>query len=330
MKRTLALSLSLVMLLPRIPAQESWENLPRENEVDVCVYGATSAGIIAAVTARKEGHSVMLIEPGMRIGGLTAGGLGFTDIGRVEIIRGYALDFYTRVGKYYDSPSPVFKFEPKVALAVYRDLLRENGVSVVMQRRVTRVRKQGGRLVEATFGRSSKAVRQRSIRVRAKVFIDCSYEGDLMARAGVSYTVGRESADKYGENYNGQQMLDKHQFPDGVDPYREKGNPMSVLLYGISPGEMGERGQADKRVQAYNYRLTLTDDPSNSIPIGRPARYDSTRYELLLRWKEVVPWKGLGDCFSWDRMPGNKTDVNNKGAFSTDMIGENWDYPEAS
>ena len=330
MKKFLALSVSLLLLLPSLSAQESWEILPRENEVDVCVYGATSAGIIAAVTARREGHSVMLIEPGMRIGGLTAGGLGFTDIGKVEIIRGYALDFYRRVGKYYNSADPVFKFEPKVALAVYRDLLRENGVSVVMQRRVTRVRKQGNQLVEATFERSSKTVKQRSMRVRAKVFIDCSYEGDLMARAGVSYTIGREGSDQYGESYNGQQMLDKHQFPDGVDPYREKGNPKSGLLYGIKPGEMGVRGQADKRVQAYNFRLTLTDDPSNRIPISRPARYDSTRYELLLRWKEVVPWKGMGDCFSWDRMPGRKTDVNNNGAFSTDMIGENWDYPEAS
>ncbi len=330
MRKLLALFVSLLALLPRLSAQESWESLPRESEVDVCIYGATSAGIVAAVTARKEGRSVMLIEPGMRIGGLTAGGLGFTDIGRVEIIRGYAYDFYRRVGKYYESQEPVFKFEPKVALAVYRDLLRENDISVAMQRRVVRVQKQGNQLVEATFERASKVVNQRSIRVRAKVFIDCSYEGDMMAKAGVTYTIGRESADQYGESYNGQQMLDKHQFPDGVDPYREKGNPKSGLLWGILPGDMGVRGQADKRVQAYNYRLTMTDDPENQIPISRPARYDSTRYELLLRWKEVAPWRALGDCFSWDRMPGKKTDINNNGAFSTDMIGENWDYPEAS
>ena len=314
MKKKTFLLLALALTAGRATAQETWEALPAEGQADICIYGATSAGITAAVEARRQGHSVLLIEPGPRIGGLTAGGLGMTDIGKVEIIQGLALSFYRRVGEAYGSREPAFLFEPKVALAVYRDMLREAGVKVYMQRRIRSVKKRGNDIQSILLERASGRVEQRRERVRARVFIDCSYEGDLMARAGVTYTVGREG----------------DQFPDGVDPYREKGNPRSGLLWGILPGEMGTKGQADRRVQAYNFRLTLTDDPAKRIPITRPERYDSTRYELLLRWKEVEPWKrGVNDCFIWSIMPGRKTDVNNRGAVSTDMIGENWDYPEA-
>ena len=298
-----------------------------QNEVDVCVYGATSAGIMAAITAKKEGKNVLLIESSRRIGGLTAGGLGFTDIGKVEIIRGLAMDFYQRVGKYYDSSEPAFKFEPKVALAVYRDLLRESNVSPIMEWHVVKAKKKGTTIEQITL---EHAITHAKHNVKAKVFIDCSYEGDLMALSGVTYTVGREGNEKYSEDYNGMQMLDKHQFPDGVDPYREKGNPKSGLLYGISDASIGSYGQPDKRVQAYNFRLTLTDDPQNRIPITKPANYDPEKYELLIRWKEVEPWKELWDCFAWDRMPNHKTDINNNHGFSTDMIGANWNYPEAS
>ena len=298
-------------------------------EADICIYGGNSGGIIAAYTARKAGKSVILIEPSRRIGGLTAGGLGFTDIGRVEIIRGYAMDFYKRVGRAYNSNDPIFKFEPKVALSVYEDILQEAGISVLMERRITKAKKRDNVIEQITLEDASKRHRPK-LNIRAKVFIDCSYEGDLMARAGVSYTVGRESNAQYGEDYNGVQMLDKHQFPDGVDPYKEKGNPKSGLLYGISPLPMGKKGEADNHVQAYNFRITMTNDPANRIPITRPERYDSTKYELLLRWKEVEPWKNLNDAFAWDIMPNNKTDINNRNGFSTDMIGANWDYPEAS
>ncbi len=331
MNRTVLACMFLVVSQGRVWGQESWEPLPKVSEVDICIYGATSAGITAAVEARRQGKRVMLVEPGRRIGGLTAGGLGATDIGKVEIIQGLALDFYRRVGRCYGSSAPAFAFEPKVALQVYRDMLREAGVTVHMQRRVHRVGKRGNELQYVTLEPASRKVGRGRVRVRAKVFIDCSYEGDLMARAGVSYTVGREANATYGETYNGQQMREYHQFPDGVDPYREKGNPRSGLLWGILPGEMGQKGQADKRVQAYNFRLTVTNDPQNRIPFTRPERYDSTRYELLLRWKEVEPWRrGINDCFAWSLMPNHKTDVNNRGALSTDMIGENWDYPEAN
>lgn len=330
MKKKTFLLLALALTAGWAAAQETWEALPAEGQADICIYGATSAGITAAVEARRQGHSVLLIEPGPRIGGLTAGGLGMTDIGKVEIIQGLALSFYRRVGEAYGSREPAFLFEPKVALAVYRDMLREAGVKVYMQRRICSVRKRGNDIQSILLERASGRVEQRRERVRARVFIDCSYEGDLMARAGVSYTVGREGDQAYGEEFNGLHMREYHQFPDGVDPYREKGNPRSGLLWGILPGEMGTKGQADRRVQAYNFRLTLTDDPAKRIPITRPERYDSTHYELLLRWKEVEPWKrGVNDCFIWSIMPGRKTDVNNRGAVSTDMIGENWDYPEA-
>lgn len=301
-------------------------------QTDICVYGATSGGIIAALTAKRMGKSVVLLEPSRRIGGLTTGGLGKTDVGRVEIIQGLALEFYRRVGTQYGKNQAVFDFEPKVALAAYEEMLRENNLLVQMERRVKKVKKQGNHIREIILEDASSTKRP-TLCIEAKEFIDCSYEGDLMARAGVTYTVGRESNSVYGETYNGMQMLNKHQFPDGVDPYREKGNPKSGLLWGILKGEMGQTGQGDKRVQAYNFRITLTNDPQNRIPITRPEGYDSTRYELLLRWKEVAPWnsKNLRDCFAWDLMTNpTKTDINNNQAFSTDMIGCNWDYPEAS
>lgn len=330
MKTIICLLLALVWGAGHVSGQETWAPLPVERQVDICVYGATSAGITAAIEARRQGHSVLLIEPGSRIGGLTAGGLGMTDIGKVEIIQGLALSFYRRVGRAYGSSEPAFLFEPKVALAVYRDMLREAGVEVYMQRRIRSVKKKGNDIQSILLERTSKRIEQKRTRVRAKVFIDCSYEGDLMARSGVTYTVGREGDRAYGEEFNGLHIREYHQFPDGVDPYREKGNPHSGLLWGILPGEIGTKGQGDRRVQAYNFRLTLTDDPAKRIPITRPERYDSTHYELLLRWKEVEPWKkGVNDCFIWSIMPGRKTDVNNRGAVSTDMIGENWDYPEA-
>lgn len=300
----------------------------RELDADICIYGATSSGVIAAYTAKAQGKSVVLIEPSNRIGGLSAGGLGETDIGKVEIIRGLALDFYTRVGGKYKHDFPVFKFEPSVALSVYKDYLAEARVEPLMNYQLRKVRKEGSRIQSILIAHAKN--RRDYMRVRAKVFLDCTYEGDLMAGAGVSYALGRESNEQYGETYDGVQMMNGHQFPDGVDPYREPGNPKSGLLYGILKQPMGKQGEADRCVQAYNYRITLTDEASNRLPITRPERYDSTKYELLLRWKEVEPWKSLDDCLYWGGMPNHKTDINNRGGFSTDMIGENWNYPEAS
>ncbi len=303
---------------------------PVETNVDICIYGATSSGIIAAYTAKKEGKSVLLIEPSNRIGGLSAGGLGQTDIGNVSIIKGLSLDFYTRTGREYGSDKPAFQFEPKVALKVFNDYLSEANIAPMMHYRIKSINKCKNKITSILLEDTNNPLRSTRKKVSAKIFIDCSYEGDLMAMSGVSYTVGRESSSMYGESYNGVQMLDKHQFPDGVDPYREKGNPKSGLLYGILSRSIGKTGAADKCVQAYNFRITLTDVPENMIPITRPANYDSSRYELLLRWKEVEPWNSVHDPLAWGMMPNHKTDINNRGALSTDMIGENWNYPEAS
>jgi hypothetical protein len=161
------------------------------------------------------------------------------------------------------------------------------------------------------------------------MFIDCSYEGDLMAKAGVSYTIGRESNAQYSETYNGVQLLDKHQFRDGVDPYVIPGKPESGLIWGVSPETLAENGTGDRKVQAYNFRLCLTKNPDNRIEITRPADYDSTKFELLLRQiKSYTP-----DSLNWQLlhiapMPNQKTDINNCGGFSSDMIGMNYDYPD--
>jgi hypothetical protein len=173
-------------------------------------------------------------------------------------------------------------------------------------------------------------------KVRAKVFIDCSYEGDLMAAAGVSYLTGRESNAMFGETYNGWQLLGKHQFPDGIDPYRKPGDPASGLLWGVSAvvagaaGSGDSTGAGDKRIQAYNFRLCLTDDPADKLPIEKPARYEPDHYELLVRVMAARPEAGLTAFLNINLMPNHKTDINNNGPFSTDMIGMNYDYPEGS
>ena len=297
-------------------------------EVDICIYGATSSGVVAAYAAHNQGKSVLLVEPSNRIGGLSAGGLGATDIGAFSIIQGLSREFYTRVVKKYDSDEPMYLFEPKVALSVYQDFLHEAEISPLMSYRLDKVKKEKNKISKVTFVNVSNP--SEKVNVNAKVFIDCSYEGDLMAYSGVNYTVGREPNVQYGETYNGAHVREYHQFPDNVDPYRVKGDPKSGLLYGILKGEVEKTGTGDKCVQAYNYRITLTNDPENRLPITRPERYDSTKYELLLRWKEVEPWRSIKDCFAWSLMPNHKTDINNRGAFSTDMIGENWNYPDAS
>jgi hypothetical protein len=165
--------------------------------------------------------------------------------------------------------------------------------------------------------------------IRAKVFIDCTYEGDLMAMAGVSYAVGREANSQYNETINGVELMEGHQFPDGIDPYKVPGDPKSGLLWGIGNLQLQPKGSGDKKVQAYNFRITLTNVPENRIAITKPENYDPKKYELLVRLKEKRPWKALSDVFIWSIMPNGKTDINNKGGFSTDMIGMNWDYPDA-
>jgi len=301
-------------------------NIPAK--YDVCVYGGTSAGVVAAYSAAQMGLDVVLVEPTEHIGGMTSGGLGYTDIGNKQVIAGVAKQFYRKVGEHYGRLEQ-WIFEPSVADSIMRAYIDHDNIVLMENYRIRESRLDGTRICDVILENSKNPSKTRTI--KADYFIDCSYEGDLMARSGVEYTVGREANEQYGETYNGVELMDKHQFPDGIDPYKEKGNPESGLLWGISPAKVAPDGTADKMVQAYNYRICLTDDPANMIPITRPAGYDSTRYELLLRLIEVQPEKeSLNDYFIWSRMPNRKTDVNNRGGFSSDMIGMNHNYPEAS
>jgi hypothetical protein len=299
-------------------------------DVDICVYGGTSAGVIAAYTAQKLGKKAILIEPGRSLGGMSSGGLGYTDIGNKYAITGLARDFYRRMGKHYGKFEQ-WIFEPHVAEGIFKDYIRRGGVDVLLETRLKEVRKTGDRITEIVLENSAQPDPSLTTTVRAKMFIDCGYEGDLMARAGISYTVGREDNKTYGESINGVEFMHGHQFPDGIDPYKIAGKPESGLLWGITDEPLLPKGTGDKKVQAYNYRICLSSDPRNQMKVTRPEDYDSTRYELALRLFAVYPEKRtLDDYFAWSKMPNRKTDINNRGGFSTDMIGMNYQYPDGT
>ena len=302
---------------------------PFGRRYDICIYGGTSAGIVAAAAAAGEGKTVLLIEPSDHLGGLTTGGLGQTDMGRNQQLQGIARQFYKDIGAHYGEHEKIV-FEPKVASAIFERYLDHPGITVLRSWGLSRVHLKKGAIaslsVSALDGDGNFTSRHK--RVRAAVYIDASYEGDLMASSGVSYTTGRESADTYGESWNGAHLAKYHQFPDGVDPYVVPGNPSSGLLWGISASEEPAPGSGDRLVQAYNLRLCLTDSLENRIPFTRPENYDSTRYELLARL--ILAQKPTAKYFIWSPMPGRKTDVNNYGGFSTDLIGGNDGYLDAS
>ncbi|MBT1689181.1 FAD-dependent oxidoreductase [Fulvivirgaceae bacterium PWU37] len=298
-------------------------------EADICLYGGTSAGVIGAYTAQKLGKKAILIEPGRHLGGMSSGGLGYTDIGNKYAITGLARDFYRRIGRHYGKFEQ-WTFEPHVAEEVFQQYVKQGGFQVVYEYRVKEVRKQNGRITEVVLESAATPARADRV-VRAAMFIDCGYEGDLMAKAGVSYAVGREDNADYQETIDGVQLMDGHQMPDGIDPYKTPGDPNSGLLWGISQAKLAPNGTGDRSVQAYNYRICLSTDPKNQVPITRPPGYDSTHYELLLRLFAANPAKRkLNDYFIISRMPNNKTDINNRGGFSSDMIGMNHGYPDGT
>ena len=298
----------------------------QERTVDVCVYGGSSAGVMAAYTAKLNGKSVILIEPGKHLGGLTAGGLGYTDIGNKYAVSGLARDYYRRIGAYYGKFEQ-WIFEPHVAENLFKEYIKRASVDVVFEHRLANVSSAKGAISNIEIEPANGGPRQT---IKAKMFIDCTYEGDLMAKANVKYFVGRESNKDYNETYNGYQVMSGHQFPDGIDPYRIKGKPESGLLWGISPASPRAAGTGDKMVQAYNFRICLSNDPANMIPITKPDNYDSSRYELLVRLMEKEPDRPFNRILKPDLMPNGKTDINNNGPVSTDMIGVNYDYPEAT
>lgn len=298
---------------------------------DLAVYGGTAGGVATAVAAAREGLDVILLEPRDHLGGMLTGGLSQSDIGKREVIGGLALEYFWRVGQVYQVSRQrnevAWNFEPHVGEEVLREMLREAGVRVLYRHRVREkggVQKDGLRIVSITTEDGTE--------LRAKVFADCSYEGDVMAQAGVSYTWGRESTEEYGESLAGvRNRTPKHQWLVDVSPYDADGK----LLPEISPLPKGEPGAADKRVQAYNFRIIATNVPGNRLPWPKPEGYDPQRYTLLARLIEAIVEKTgqvpvMQQVLKVDHIPGGKVDINNQGAFSTDYIGGSWDYPDGS
>ena len=280
------------------------------------------------MAASRLGKTVVIVEPKRHVGGLTIGGLGQTDVGRRRAVAGLARQFYRDVGARY-GVFEAWNFEPHVAAEVMDGYVRDRQISVLTQRRVASVEKEGPRIVRIEIEDALAAPARPNRWIEAAEFIDCSYEGDLMARAGVEYTVGREANSVYGETKNGVQQGSRHQFPDGVSPYVTPGNPASGLVYGVSAEPLAATGTGDKKVQAYCFRLCLSRDPANQIPIARPDDYDPARYELSRRWIAAAKPTSLQRLLIVSGMPNGKTDINSLAGQSTDFHMANWRYPDA-
>ena len=287
---------------------------------DVCVYGATAAGVVAAVALRKRGRSVVIINPSRFVGGMTSGGLSFTDTGVQTVIGGLSREFYRECGSHYGK-SEEFKFEPHVAERVLLEWLVEHQVTVYHAQFVDKVEMKGQVI--------KRVICTSGMTVDAKAFIDCSYEGDLMARAGVKYTVGRESNSVYNETINGVQVRNFHQFKNDIkiDPYIVEGNPASGLLPGIDPAPLGATGSGDSRVQAYNFRMCMTQFVPNQRKSVKPISYNKANYALVTRLLKTNYNEWFG---KFDPIVMNKVDHNNHGAVSTDFIGGSDRWPDAS
>jgi hypothetical protein len=296
---------------------------------DLVVYGGTAGGVITAVSGAREGLKVALLEPGSHLGGMATGGLSRTDYGKKEVIGGRALEFYWRVGRKYDiqrfAQDVAWFYEPKVGEQVLREMLQQAGVSVFMRHRL---REKTG--VEKSGTAVTAIVTEDGTRFNGGIFADCSYEGDLMAQAGVQYTVGRESQNQYGESLAGvRERTPFHQFLVRVSPFDADGR----LLPEVNPEPLAAPGSADRKVQAYNFRLILSEDPSNQAPFPKPPGYDPKRYELLGRLLDATAKKldrapRMNDVVLIAGIPNHKADINNQGAFSTDFIGKSWGYPD--
>ena len=348
-------SASVAIGLGASPGRAAHETVTVET-YDIVVYGGSSGGVIAAVQAARMGKSAVLIEPGKHLGGLTSGGLGWVDVGNPQTIGGLAREYFHRVWKHYQNDAAwkwearrkmqgqhaplapgdqtMWVVEPSVAERLFDQMAIEAKVTVVRNERLNRqsgVTKAGQRIV---------SIAMESGRVfRGRMFIDATYEGDLMAAAGVSYFVGRESNRQYNETINGIRPLPiPGRFPKGIDPYRIKGDAQSGLLPRVYPDWGGKVGDGDRGVQAYNYRMCLTKVPENRRPVEKPADYNEEQYEILFRFIEAGGMEGeffrskeTGEFefFKPDPVPNGKTDTNNNGYISTDYVGMNWEYPEA-
>ncbi len=315
----------LVSLMPLVGVPVAAEKF------DVAVYGGTAGGVIAAVSAAREGLKTALIEPGKHLGGMVSGGLSWTDFGKKEVIGGYALEFYWRLGRHYEmsryGQEIAWMHEPHVAEEIFRQMLREARVTVLLDHRLREkggVKKNGPAVIE--IGTENGAS------FTADIFIDSTYEGDLMAQAGVSYTWGREASEQYDESLGGVRgETPKHQFTVNLSP-RDASGKLLPEIYGEPAGTPGA---ADRKVQSYNFRMCFSDEPANQVRFPKPAGYTAQRYELLARLLAArTQAEGaapkLNTLLKPDRIENHKADVNNNGAFSTDYLGGSWDYPNAS
>ncbi len=319
-------------------------------EADIIVYGGTPSAIVAAMQAKKLGKSVIIISPDKHLGGLSSGGLGFTDTGNKSVIGGLAREFYHRIYMHYQQDSAwkwqkkdeygnkgqgtpamdgtertMWIFEPHAAEKVFEDFVRESELTILRDEWLDRekgVTLEDGKIV------SMKTLSGKMF--NGKMFIDATYEGDLMASAGVSYHTGREANSVYNEEWNGVQtevFQHGHYFNKNIDPYKVPGDSTSGLLPRISAEKPGIKGEGDKKIQTYCFRMCLTNKPENRVAFAKPEGYDSSQYELLIR----VFNAGWGELFDkYDFIPNWKTDTNNHGPFSTDNIGMNYDYPDAT
>lgn len=315
---------------------------PPENYYDVVIYGGTSAAIAAAIQVKQMGKQPVIVCPETHLGGLTSGGLGWTDSGNKAVVGGFARKFYQLLKAHYDRPESwkyqqpetyshyrpeedaIWVFEPSVAEQQFESLIKEYEIPVFRDKWLDRdngVKKKGNKLIALTT--------LDGMTFHGAIFIDATYEGDLMATSGVTFTVGREGNDQYGETLNGVQKANatKHQFDFPVSAYVIPGDSTSGLLPNVHGGDPGKDGMADNRLQAYNFRMCLTDTSGNRVPFPKPEGYDPMNYELLGRYLDAG-WRKL--FVKFDPAPNRKTDTNNHGAFSTDYIGMNYDYPEAS
>lgn len=320
-------------------------------KADVIIYGGTSSAVIAAVQVKKMGKSVIVVSPDTHLGGLSSGGLGFTDTGNKEVIGGLSREFYQRLYTHYQKPESwkwqkkeeygnkgqgtpaidgnnrtMWIFEPHTAEQVFEDFVKEYQLTIYRNEWLDRSKK--GVTKQGTNIRSFRTLSGNTY--EGQMFIDATYEGDLMASAGVSYHVGREANSVYGEKWNGVQtevFQHGHYFKSKISPYKIPNDPKSGLLPEVSAAPAGEYGAGDNKIQAYCFRMCLSNSPDNRIPFAKPQGYDPARYELLARvfasgWRETFD--------KYDPIPNRKTDTNNHGPFSTDYIGKNYDYPEAS
>ncbi|MEF3305738.1 FAD-dependent oxidoreductase [Paenibacillus sp. GYB003] len=302
-----------------VPAAK--QERPEQVSADLCIYGGSPAGIAAALQASRMGLRVVIAEFGRHLGGLTASGLGRTDFGRKYSIGGIAREFYQTLGRHYGSDEEdgtAWFMEPHVAETIFVRWMDEAGVPVYFEQHLAKVEKRDGKIVQIEMENGNV--------FRAGAFIDATYEGDLLARAGVSYAVGREANTVYKETWNGIQFGSPHHtFRAWVDPFVKEGKPDSGLLYGVSDAAPGIQGQGDRSVQAYNFRICLTDAPDNRVAFPAPPNYDPSKFTLLSRYIRAGVWDALT---LHKPMPKAKTDLNNFGAVSTDHIGMNHDWPE--